>query len=736
MKRILLLIVTIIFSANITHSQTFRILHHFDSAKAGVYQPIGSFLISNDTIYGIASQMESIKPFHWKNHEVIYKMHIDGFGFEIIHEFFEKDSAYYEDDRQGSLILVGSYFYGTIMYGGTGKLGIIFKIKTDGTGFSLLHTFWGGNYDGYYPIGKLVYSNSVLYGMTLFGATNSQGTIFKINIDGSSYKILHLFKYDGIDRRCPSNSLMLSDSLLYGITSEWLSSDDALVDGGIEFRMKIDGTDFKYLRSIQQVKWYSYCSSSISKSDSVLYCVTSGYDDNGKNVNKGVLYKLNPDGTGYKALHDFNKIKNDGVYPTGELSQSQDFIYGITQLGGSFQGIGSIYRVQKDGSRYEKLRSFQGKPYDGNQPQNGLVIYKGSVYGTTMWGGKNDVGILFVYRDVIIQDSCGKDYFNFPEFTDSSDIVLNEKAKVENSAIILSEPKPYEVSSVYNKNPMIITGGFRTEFSFRFYNGFNKDNDGSPDGADGITFIIQANSPNETGNSGGGLGYDGIPNSIVIEYDAYKNNAFNDPDGSHVGVFTKGQSPNSPIHQSVSDLGTTSDIPVLKADSTIYYARIEYDYNTRKLKIWLDTTGDFKKPALEINSFDISNILNLIEGKKAYVGFTSATGDSYQNTELLTWSFCPTYDNSIASSVEEADLSDKSDNLISPNPANDYIVIQSSEGWQPSEGSDIKIFDMLGVNVLSVEQRSSSVQRIDISKLAHGIYFIKIGNRVEKFVKL
>jgi hypothetical protein len=83
----------------------------------------------------------------------------------------------------------------------------------------------------------------------------------------------------------------------------------------------------------------------------------------------------------------------------------------------------------------------------------------------------------------------------------------------------------------------------------------------------------------------------------------------------------------------------------------------------------------------------------------------------------------------------------KEENVISelsifPNPATDYIEIQPSEGCQPSEGSEIQIFDMLGVAVLSVEQTPSSVQRLDISNLPPGIYFIKIGNRVEKFVKM
>jgi hypothetical protein len=80
---------------------------------------------------------------------------------------------------------------------------------------------------------------------------------------------------------------------------------------------------------------------------------------------------------------------------------------------------------------------------------------------------------------------------------------------------------------------------------------------------------------------------------------------------------------------------------------------------------------------------------------------------------------------------------------IYPNPANDYIYIQPSEGLKPSEGYDIQIFDMLGILVLNTKYNptptlpaSMEGVRVDVSFLSPGIYCIKIGNRVEIFVKM
>ena len=68
--------------------------------------------------------------------------------------------------------------------GGANNKGIIFRIKTDGTGFSDLFDF-SGVLDGANPGGSLIYDGTSFYGMTSSGGTgsclNGCGTIFRFN---------------------------------------------------------------------------------------------------------------------------------------------------------------------------------------------------------------------------------------------------------------------------------------------------------------------------------------------------------------------------------------------------------------------------------------------------------------------------------------------------------------------------------------------------------------------------
>src|SRR5208282_2493149 len=102
------------------------------------------------------------------------------------------DGAYPE----AGLVLSSNILYGTASDGGSNNLGTVFSVATDGSGYTVLHTFARTNLvnvEGARPVGTLVLSGNTLYGAANVGGTNGFGTLFSVNTNGSGYTVLHTF---------------------------------------------------------------------------------------------------------------------------------------------------------------------------------------------------------------------------------------------------------------------------------------------------------------------------------------------------------------------------------------------------------------------------------------------------------------------------------------------------------------------------------------------------------------
>jgi hypothetical protein len=89
---------------------------------------------------------------------------------------------------------------------------------------------------------------------------------------------------------------------------------------------------------------------------------------------------------------------------------------------------------------------------------------------------------------------------------------------------------------------------------------------------------------------------------------------------------------------------------------------------------------------------------------------------------------------SVKSTISDVQIEENNNFVIYPNPADDYIYLSSSEKFI----DNIQIFDAMGICIIDNITMSSNFGnfKFDISKLPIGIYFIKIGNKFEKFVKI
>src|SRR5262249_6970108 len=150
--------------------------------------------------------------------------------------YSNSDGAY----PHGGLVASGNTLYGTAMYGGISGSGTVFRINTDGTGFTNIHNF-DYDHEGR-PFSGLVLSGDTLYGTAYYGGSSGAGAVFAINTNGTSFVTLHSFSAFPGDGAYPRAPLVLSDKTLFGTTIQGGSGSNGTV-----FAINKDGTGFTNL---------------------------------------------------------------------------------------------------------------------------------------------------------------------------------------------------------------------------------------------------------------------------------------------------------------------------------------------------------------------------------------------------------------------------------------------------------------------------------------------------------
>jgi len=350
----------------------YKKLYDFVSIGMGK-DPYGSLVSDGIFLYGVTTTGGTA------DLGTIFKIKSDGTGFSKIFDFTGTTNGAFP---RSSLIYDGTFLYGTTAGGGANFTGTIFKIQTDGTGYSMLYDFTV-TADGLQPSASLISIGSYLYGTTYDGGTNNCGVIFKIMPNGTGYT--KIFDFTNTTGKSPRSTLIYDGTFLYGTT---------LLGGtggfGTVFKILLNGTGFLKLLDFSGTANGSYSTSALLSDGGFLFGTAGG----GGIADLGVLFKINPNGTGFSKLFDFNGLAN-GDQPTALIISAGNFFYGMTYKGGTGD-FGVVFKIMPDGSGYSKLHDFTGTA-TGSGP-NGSFISDGTfLYGMTSIGGLSDYGTIFKY---------------------------------------------------------------------------------------------------------------------------------------------------------------------------------------------------------------------------------------------------------------------------------------------------------------------------------------------------
>lgn len=112
--------------------------------------------------------------------------------------------------------------YGVTREGGQHGKGVLFRMGRDGTGFTVLHHFAGGE-DGANPQARILILNDLIIGSTSPLTRRDASTLFRINLDGSNYQVFHRFN-SAIEGTAP-NALFYNNRRITGAASRGGSAD-------------------------------------------------------------------------------------------------------------------------------------------------------------------------------------------------------------------------------------------------------------------------------------------------------------------------------------------------------------------------------------------------------------------------------------------------------------------------------------------------------------------------------
>ena len=197
--------------------------------------------------------------------------------------------------------------------------------------------------------------------------------------------------------------------------------------------------------------------------------------------------------------------------------------------------------------------------------------------------------------------------------------VIGAAQVLDNNCFLITPAVNDQSGGVWYDNPI----DFSNDFTI-YYQSYFGSNDA--DGADGMALVIKQNSNPAIGDTGAFIGYGGIDQSLIVEFDTFQNNggadqgpeAFSDPTYDHIAIMKNGVAD----HASSSNLaGPTqaSDNSVNIEDGVDHEVKIEWISSSQTLKVYFDCnlrlsiTEDFKNTIFEGDS-------------SVYFGFVGSTG--------------------------------------------------------------------------------------------------------------
>jgi len=250
-----------------------------------------------------------------------------------------------------------------------------------------------------------------------------------------------------------------------------------------------------------------------------------------------------------------------------------------------------------------------------------------------------------------------------------NDTIIGDALNLGGNCFLITPDLTSQKGGIWYDNPI----DFSNDFTIYYQNNFG-DRDAS--GADGMALVFKTTPDAAIGELGGYLGYGGINNSLIVEFDTWRNGDLGDPFYDHLAIMKNGNA----SHNSADNLAG----PVQASSSS---ANIE-DGNFHDVKVQWDATAQVLSVFFEceLRLTLTEDIKNTIFGgdNSVFFGFVGSTGGARNRQEVCF--------NSI--SFVENLVVPENENICLGQEINLDVTIPSgnSYSWSPTTGvSDAEI---------------------------------------------
>jgi uncharacterized repeat protein (TIGR03803 family) len=254
--------------------------------------------------------------------------------------------------------------YGACSAGGVGG-GVIYSYDLATSAYTNLYAF--NSTTGGTPYGAPVFLGNQLYGMTVYGGDYNHGVIYSFNPSTNTY--VDLYDFDGLlNGGNPYGSLIQgSDGSLYGMTS--IGGQGS---GGVIFKFNLVGNTFSVIHDFTTTSGgLTPYASLMQGMDGKLYGTTSAGGTNGT----GAIFSYDLTTNTYANLYSFTTAT--GTYPQGDLSQDNNgIIFGTTSAGGT--GDGNIFRFDPSTGICTSFMNFSNTT-SGSSPNGSALLTASTV---------------------------------------------------------------------------------------------------------------------------------------------------------------------------------------------------------------------------------------------------------------------------------------------------------------------------------------------------------------------